>query len=428
MDARQMGLTEGARAADSSSAAAVRVAYLVNQYPSISHSFIRREIEALERQGVDVRRYTVRSSVHGLISEEDRREAAKTRRIVGAGAVEIARAAAASLVARPFGAVAALARSFAIGLKSEAGLARHAFYAAEALVLATWMREEKLNHVHAHFGTNSATVAMLAARVNGATFSMTVHGPEEFDKPSLIALAPKIRAAAFVAAVSSFGVSQLRRLVEPEYWDRIRIVPCGIEKSFHEGPTPSPPDETRFVCVGRLCEQKGQLTLIEAAAEAKRRGGKFTLALIGDGDMRGDIEAAIHRFGLSSEVALLGWKTPGEVRREIEASRAFILPSYAEGLPVSIMEAMVLERPVISTYVAGIPELVIPGENGWLAPAGDAAALADAMMAAIAAPASRIAEIGRAARRRALERHDIDMIALNLRDVFAGIVERDSAR
>ncbi len=405
----------------------MKIAYLINQYPSISHSFVRREIEALERCGVEIFRFAIRSSVHGAIASEDRREAEKTRRIVGAGAAELFSAIAASILTRPAGALAALALALRVGWRSEAGLVRHLFYAAEALALASWMRGGGLAHVHAHFGTNSATVAMLAARINGVRFSMTVHGPEEFDKPALIALPQKIRAAAFVAAVSSFGMSQLRRLVEPKFWDRIRIVPCGVEKSFHEGAAAAP-EEARFVCVGRLCEQKGQLTLIDAAAEVKRRGGRFRLVLVGDGDMRGAIEAAVARHALGDMVVLAGWKTPDEVRREIEACRAFVLPSYAEGLPVSIMEAMLLERPVISTYIAGIPELVIDGESGWLTPAGDALALADAMAAAIAAPSSRIAEMGRAAKARAFARHDIDKIAGELKSIFAEFCDTDARR
>ncbi len=396
----------------------MKIAYLVNQYPSISHSFIRREIEALERAGVEVARFTVRSSAHGGIAGEDRREAALTRRIVGAAPAALASAIAQSLLTRPAASAGAVAKALKFGARSESGLLRHAFYAAEALALAGWMRREGLRHVHAHFGTNSATVAMLAARAAGATFSMTVHGPEEFDKPTLIALPEKIKSAKFVAAVSSFGVSQLRRLAAPEYWKRIRIVPCGVEKEFYAGAVREAPAEARFVCVGRLCEQKGQLTLIEAAAEVKRRGGKFHLTLVGDGAMRGDIEAAVAANGLEADVTLAGWKTPAEVRAEIEASRAFILPSYAEGLPVSIMEAMVLERPVISTFVAGIPELVIPGETGWLAPAADARRLADAMMAAIAASPDRIRDMGRAGRDRAIERHDIDRSARILKSLF----------
>lgn len=396
----------------------MKIAYLVNQYPSISHSFIRREIEALERIGVSIARFTVRRSPHGAIAEEDCREAALTRTIVGAPVLSLACDAAASLAVRPLRALGALLRAARLGFRSESGLVRHAFYAAEALILASWLRRENITHVHAHFGTNSATVAMLAAMINDGSFSMTVHGPEEFDKPALIALPEKIREAAFVAAVSNYGVSQLRRLVSPEFWPGLKIVPCGIEKAFYDGADNSPPTAPRFVCVGRLCEQKGQLTLVEAAAELKRRGHDFHLALVGDGEMRGEIETAIRAAGLEGSVEIVGWKAPAEVRAAIEASRAFVLPSYAEGLPVSIMEAMVLARPVISTYVAGIPELVLPGETGWLAPASDARALADAMAAALAATPARLGEMGEAGRRRAIARHDIDEIALRLKAIF----------
>jgi len=404
----------------------MKIAYLTNQYPSISHSFIRREIEALERRGVEIARFTIRSSDHGAIAEEDRREAEKTRCVIGAGPGALIAGLATSFFLQPLGSIAAVFAALRMGLRSEAGLLKHFFYAAEALVVASWLRQEKCAHLHAHFGTNSATVAMLAARVNGGTFSMTVHGPEEFDKPALISLPEKIRAARLVFAVSSFGMSQLRRLVAPEYWERIRIIPCGVERSFYEG-APSAPETARFVTVGRLCEQKGQLTLIEAAAEARRRGGVFHLTLIGDGDMRGDIEAAISRHRLGDCVDLAGWKTPAEVRAAIEGARAFILPSYAEGLPVSIMEAMLLERPVISTYVAGIPELVLPGENGWLVPAADVQALSGAILAALAASPDRIAEMGRAARDRAFARHDIDKIAALIETHFAEAIGTERA-
>jgi glycosyltransferase involved in cell wall biosynthesis len=404
----------------------MRIAYLINQYPSISHSFIRREIQALERQGAAVERFSLRASAHGAIAEEDRAEAAKTRTIVGANPFGLAASALASLVTRPFGSLAALFDAAALGARSDAGLLRHLFYWGEALILAAWLRGARLVHVHAHFGTNSATVAMLAARVNGGGFSMTVHGPEEFDKAPLIGLAAKIKRARFVAAVSSFGMSQLRRLVECDHWEAIRIIPCGVDRAFHAAGADPAPEDGRFVCVGRLSEQKGQLTLVEAAADVKRRGGRFRIVLVGDGELRDEIEAAVGRFDLADEIELAGWRTPAEVRREIARARVFILPSYAEGLPVSIMEAMSLGKPVISTYVAGIPELVLPGENGWLAPAGDFRALADAMLAALSASPARIDEMGRAGRARALSRHDSDAAAARLKSLFAEILGEES--
>ena len=397
----------------------MRVAYLVNQYPSISHTFIRREIAALERRGVTVVRFAIRPSKADFQPPEDAEEELKTRHILRLGARGIFTAAVRSLIARPGRAFAALFEALKIGRCSEAGIARHLAYWAEALVLAAWMRRDGLRHLHAHFGTNSATVAMLAARIAGATFSMTVHGPEEFDKPGLIALAHKIRRAAFVVAVSQYGLSQLRRLTPPQEWPSIHVVRCGVEAAFHAGRAAPVPADAIFVSVGRLSEQKGQLTLVEASGILAREGRRFCVRLVGDGEMRHAIENAIRREGLGGVVEIVGWRTPDQVRDEIERARALVLPSYAEGLPVSIMEAFALSRPVISTFVAGIPELVRPGENGWLAPAGDAAALADAMRAAIAASADEIAAYGRNGKKLTLQRHDVDKEAEKLATLFA---------
>jgi glycosyltransferase involved in cell wall biosynthesis len=157
--------------------------------------------------------------------------------------------------------------------------------------------------------------------------------------------------------------------------------------------------------VGRLSEQKGQLLLLEAAAEVAATAPDFRLTLVGDGELRAPTERRIAELGLGDVVEITGWADEAEVRRRILAARALVLASFAEGLPVVIMEAMALRRPVISTWVAGIPELV-DADCGWLVPAGDAGALAGAMRAALSAPPERLAAMGRAGRARVEARHD----------------------
>lgn len=396
----------------------MRIAYLINQYPGISHTFVRREIQALERCGVDVVRYAIRPAKDAVIAAEDSEEALKTCHILRERKTALLGAVLRRALADPPGVVRALFDAMRMGMQSEAGVLRHAAYWGEAVVLAGWLKQGGLKHIHAHFGTNSATVAMLAAELSGARFSFTVHGPEEFDKPGLIGLSEKIARAVFVAGVSSFGVSQLRRLTPPAHWSKIKRIRCGVEPGFHAGRAAPAPDAPRFVSVARLSAQKGQATLVEAAAILMREGREFEVRILGDGEMRADIEAIIAREGLQRHVVLAGWKTPKEIRAEIERAKIFILPSYAEGLPVSIMEAFFLSRPAISTYVAGIPELVRPGENGWLTPAGDAAALAQAMRQAIDASPSDIARMGAKAREAAVAMHDIDAIAIDLKACF----------
>ena len=395
----------------------MRVAYLVNQYPGLSHSFVRREVQALERQGVEILRYAIRPLGQGALSPEDEDEAARTRTMLAEPKGGLIGAVLGGAARAPGRALGAFGDALRLSRRSEAGFLRHLAYWAEALALSRWLARDSAQHLHAHFGTNSATVAMLAARLTGLPFSLTVHGPEEFDKPRMIGLPEKIERAAFTAGVSSYGVSQLRRLVDPDHWDRIARVHCGIERDFYEGAAPGG-GGADFVCVGRLCEQKGQVTLIEAAGALRAEGREFRLDLIGDGEMRGEIEAAVTRLDLGNHVRLLGWRNPAEVRAALEGARAFVLPSYAEGLPVSIMEAYTLGVPVISTYVAGIPELVRNGETGWLVPAADAGALADAMRAALTQDAGQRAAFGEAGKRRTLERHDIDAVAAQLSALF----------
>ena len=260
---------------------------------------------------------------------------------------------------------------------------------------------------------------MLVGELGGPSWSFTVHGPEEFDKPAMIALPEKIARADFVVAISSFGRSQLYRQVPHNEWSKSEVVHCGLEPGFHQTvPAGASSASQRLVCVGRLCEQKGQLLLLDAAYRLVQRGIEFELVLAGDGEMRPEIERLIGRYKLERSVRITGWISSDQVRQEILASRALVLPSFAEGLPVVLMEAMALRRPVISTFVAGIPELVVPTQHGWLVPAGDVEALTAAMEECLGVRPEVINEMGANARVRVLERHDIDREAARLVSLF----------
>jgi glycosyltransferase involved in cell wall biosynthesis len=269
---------------------------------------------------------------------------------------------------------------------------------------------------------------MLVHELGGPSWSFTAHGPEEFDKAEFIALPEKIRRAHAVAAVSSFGRSQLFRQVSHEYWPKIHVIHCGIEATFHDSAHDRPADARRLVCVGRLCEQKGQLLLLEAVHRLVARGTKLELVLAGDGDMRPELESLIARYKLQDIVRITGWISSDQVREELLAARALVLPSFAEGLPVVIMEAMALRRPVISTFVAGIPELIHSGEHGWLIPAGDVESLATAIQNCLEQPLDAIARMGEAARARVLERHDIDKEATKLTALFEAATNYSAGR
>jgi glycosyltransferase involved in cell wall biosynthesis len=396
----------------------MRVAYLVNQYPKVSHSFIRREILALERHGIEVLRFASRGWDAELADADDLRERTQTRYLLEGGLRKLVGPALRAFFASPWRFACALALACRMGHRADRPLLVHLAYLAQACRLVEWLRQCGATHVHAHFATNPAEVAMLVRALGGPPYSFTVHGPEEFDRPLTLGLREKLRRAAFVVAVSSFARSQLYRWVEPAHWPKIRVVHCGLEDAFHAGASTPLPLRPRLVCVARLAEQKGQLLLLEAAHRLVERGIDFELVLAGDGELRETIEERIAKLGLANNVYITGWISSERVRAELLAARALVLASFAEGLPVVVMEAMALRRPVITTYVAGIPELVRPGDNGWLVPAGDVDALADAMAACLASPAELLARMGDSARRRVLERHDIDTEAAKLAALF----------
>lgn len=396
----------------------MQIAYLVNQYPKTSHSFIRREIQALETLGLSVRRYTLRHTSEPLADSADKAELPKTAAVIGSPLVTHMLTGLGTIARQPIAFLRTAWLALRLGIASDRPALMHLVYLLEAAVIAGWMRRDGVSHLHVHFGTNSAAVGLFAHRLSGIPWSFTVHGPEEFDRAPMLALREKAKSSSFIACVSSFGRSQFWRWIDFADWQKVKVIHCGLDQSFLEAPEKPLPQAPHLICIGRLSEQKGQMLLVEAARILKERGIAFTVTLVGDGPLRSELETAVARHGLESSIIFAGWRSGAEVRSEIVNARALVLPSFAEGLPVVIMEAMALERPVVTTYIAGIPELVIDGECGWLVPAGDAESLADAMAEALSTPHERLRLMGGKARKRALLRHDALTEAKKLKALF----------
>jgi len=381
----------------------LRIAYLVNQYPKVSHTFIRREIGALENCGLEIERFSLRASNEHLVEEADQAELRRTQIVLEQGLIRVALAMLMACLSRPLRFVGALKLTLRIGWRSDRGLLRNLAYLAEASVLLGWFERKDINHVHAHFGTNSAGVAMLCHVLGGPPYTFTVHGPDEFDRARYLALDKKIARARFVVTVSSFGRSQLYRTCDPCQWSKIHVVHPGIDDALLcHSPAPLP-SEPRIVCVGRLHKDKGQLLLIEAVRQLIFEGVACELALVGDGPLRTEIEARIAHLHLDRHILLTGPVSLAELCRQVQAARVVVLPSLAENLPSVIMEAFALGRPVIATAVGGIPELVKPGTCGWLIPPGSVEALAGAIGEALAAPTEGLERMAREGARRVRE-------------------------
>ncbi|WP_197527642.1 glycosyltransferase [Posidoniimonas polymericola] len=373
--------------------------------------------------GVEVQRYSVRDTREELIDPEDERESELTKilfrpRAMLAAALTVA-------ATRPLAFISACRRIWGLRSSSNAGLTKHAAYLAEACLLLRDAERSGVEHLHAHFGTNPTTVLMYCRFLGGPTYSFTVHGPEEFDGPLLISLPAKIESAAFVVAISSFCRSQLQRWCGYGDWSKIRIVRCGLDRLFLEQPVQPILESDRFVTVARLAEQKGLMTLIEACDLLMQDGQDFSLRLLGDGPFRELLEAEISRRGLSDRIALLGWQPGSRVLAEIQRASCMVLPSFAEGLPVVLMEALANARPVIATQIAGVPELVRHHESGWLVAAGDPQALFTAMRDAAGSEPGRLDTLGLAGREIVQRQHDARQEAAVLKRALEAAIESE---
>lgn len=399
----------------------MQIGYFINQYPAVSHSFIRREIKALESIGWQVSRFAIRPDRNDIVDDADKSEALLTKSIIKTSLLAFALILFQQLLFNSFRFFKTLFFAFSFNFRTEKNLKKTLICFFEACVLVEWAKKQKIKHIHAHFGTNSTTIVMFTKSLGGITYSFTVHGPEEFDKPETIGLKDKIKECQFVVAISSYGRSQLSRWADFSDWNKIHIVHCGLDNDFLNYQPLAITSDPRLVCVGRLCEQKGQMLLLQAASKLIKEGITLKLVLVGDGPMREEIETFVREHNLANHVELTGSLSGSQVRKQISRARTFVMPSFAEGLPVVIMEAFALGRPVISTYVAGIPELVENEVNGWLVPAGSVDDLVEAMRAALLASPESLIDMGERGCNSVLEKHSIAIEAKKLSELFLNV-------
>lgn len=399
----------------------MRILYLVNVYPAVSHSFVRREILALEAAGLEVRRVSIRPFSPKQVDAADAAEAERTQVILGKGMLGLLPALARELI-RPHRLLPAVMEAFRAGMRTEAGPLKSLVYLLEAAKLRQICAARGIDHVHAHFGTNPAEIARLCRRLGGPSFSFTIHGPDELDRVTGFDLPTKIREAAFTAAISEFGRSQLRRFVPQSLWSRIKVVHCGLDGVFFDRPRTPVPDTDQVLFLGRLAPQKDPLLLVEAAAVLRDRGRRLRVHFAGSGDLEPELRRRIGELKMDDDFCFLGSVDQATAAAELESARALVLPSSAEGLPVVIMEAMSLGRPVVSTYVNGIPELVRNGREGWLSPCGDVERLAESLEALLDASPEQLEEIGDSCAARVRQRHDIRISADKLARHFRAAV------
>jgi len=382
------------------------ITYFTNNYPAVSHTFIRRELQELERRGHAVQRISLRGQSN-LVDLLDIDERSKTIHLLEQSRLKMLRLMIRRIIRTPMGSLSAMGLTISLW-RSGNKLTKVFSYFAESLILAELCHSHRSELVRVHFGTNGALVARLCHRLGGPMYAVAYHGPDEFDNPVKWDIHGTVSESAFVTAITSYCSAQLMRWTPREHWKKIHIVRCAVGSAFLT-PSPLPTSNRRDLCiVARLSAQKGIPLLIDGFAQAVAKGADIGLHIVGDGEMRDEVEARIHSFMLDDRVVMHGSLSSDDVRAVIEKSCGIVLPSFAEGLPVVLMEAMGMGRPAITTAIAGIPELIDHGKNGWLIPSGNIELLVDSLVDFANLPYEDLVAMGLHGHGEVKKRHQID--------------------
>jgi glycosyltransferase involved in cell wall biosynthesis len=401
----------------------------VSRYPAVSHTFILREVEALRAHGfaVETASINVPDQAQAGMPEAERRAAAGTYYVKRHGVPGALAAHAAALLGRPLAWTKGFAYALRLGGADPRRLARCLAYFTEALMVGRWMRAHDLPHLHVHFATAAASVGLFVKEVFGTTLSLMVHGPDEFDDVPGQWLPEKIARADFLFCIGQFARSQAMRLSDPAHWSKIDVARLGVDTACY-APTGAPrPDRAsdgpfHLLCVGRLVPAKGQHVLVEAARRLAASGRDVRVTLVGAGPNDAGLRAAIEQAGLRGRVELAGALDQDRVRALYARADAFVLPSFAEGIPVVLMEAMASGVPCVTTRITGIPELIPSEEEGLLVPPADVDALVAAVVRLMDDPGLR-ARIAAGARRRIETDFHLGRNVARLRELFARRLE-----
>lgn len=349
-----------------------KIAYLSNPYPAISHTFIFREIQSLRKRGMEIAPVSVHPATDTQkMTAEEQREADGTMVLKNVSLFRIGAALVSVSLNSPKGMARMWLQALGFCFKGPKNPVKAAGYLVEAIILLNWLHKNGISHIHEHFANPTAMVAMLCKTYGGISYSLTVHGPDVFYTVDSSLLAEKVRNASFVRCISHYCRSQIMRITTNDQWQKTHVVRCGVDPEDFRSPARQPNEVARLLCVGRLCPAKGQHILLAACRILKDSGFSFSLTLVGDGSERGSLEKFCRELQLEDRVLFTGALGQAEVREQYQAADIFVLPSFAEGVPVVLMEAMAMGLPVVSTNITGIPELIDHGRSGLLATPGD---------------------------------------------------------
>lgn len=398
----------------------VRLAYLISRYPAISHTFILREVMSLRQMGFEISVASINNPDRKLseLTIEEQSEVARTYYVKNHGFKGALKAHTKKFFNTPFAYISALIFAMHLAGSDLKKVIYNFFYFVEAVMIGLWMQEENFSHLHIHFATPAATVGMIVEKLFSFTFSITVHGPDEFYDVSKFKLTEKIENSSFICCIGSYARSQLMKLSSPKNWSKFEVVPLGVDPTnFTPKDFRNESDTFELICVGRLVAAKGQQILINAFGELVKEGWRLRLRLVGDGPDRSQLEESVKKLGLEDSVIFEGAVNQDRIRDLYKQADIFALASFAEGIPVVLMEAMAMEIPCVTTFITGIPELIRDGVDGLLVPPSDTVELKGAITRLISDSNLRQC-IAKAGRKRVLQKYNLNENTKLLAEVF----------
>lgn len=389
----------------------MKVAYLAARYPAVSQTFVLGEVLGLRRQGLEVHTFAIRRSPPDeVLSRADREAFESTYSVLPPNPWHLVRAHARTLARDPRAYVSALLGALALGGLDLRALLWQLFYFAEAMVVWDQCRRRGVRHIHVHFPNVAADVAMIVTRYGGDawSFSLTLHGPTELYDVSGHNLAQKVRRARFVICVSHYMRSQVMQMVERDEWPKLHVLRCGIDAERFAPPPDGPAEGSvpTVLAVGRLDPRKAHGLLVEALAQLTANGTDARVVIVGEGPERPALERLTRELGVSDRLTLAGAVGQDEIAGWFADSDVFCLPSFAEGVPIVLMEAMASGLPVVAPRLMGIPELVEDDVSGSLVTPGRADELAAALERQLGDPDAR-RRMGAAGRERVLAEFEV---------------------
>jgi colanic acid/amylovoran biosynthesis glycosyltransferase len=392
----------------------IRMVYFLSRYPAVSHTFFLKEILGLRELGFEIETASVNPPDRPT-SKLPPIEAAEARNTYYLKQIDVWLGLG-SLVAVTLVRTGVMLRALkAMATLGHWDLSRRLyafFYMVEALLLGHWMHQRGLRHLHVHFGGSVSTVAMLAAEAWGFDYSMTIHGPEEFFEVEHCYLPRKIEKAKFIFCISDFCRSQLMKYCDPDHWDKMHVVRLGVDTDEFEPVSHEAKLPLQIICVGRLVAAKGQHILLQAFSHLRSKGHAVHLTYIGDGPARSSLEREAAEHVLGGHVTFCGALNHDQTREQMAKADIFALASFAEGIPVALMEAMAMGIPCVSTSVAGIPELIQDKVDGLLVPPSSVESFASAIESLVLDQALR-KRLGASGRAHVVEHYNL-AVNLNL--------------